>query len=136
MGAFATEIAEVTIINSDSKALGVGQVGNRFTSLSEIKVGSFEESQDAIRLVDAAISDVSTMRGELGAFQKNTLQMNQSNLRSELQNLQEAESVIRDTDFTAEIAKFTNEQIKQQAGTTVLGLANQTAQGILALLQA
>jgi flagellin len=136
VGAFAAEIAEITIINSDSKALGVGLVGNRFTSLSEIKVGSFEESQDAIRLVDAAISDVSSMRGEIGAFQKNTLQMNQSNLRSELQNLQEAESVIRDTDFTAEIAKFTNEQIKQQAGTTVLGLANQTAQGILALLQA
>ena len=82
-----------------------------------------------------AIATVTAARGTLGAFQKNTLLTTQSNLRSQLQNLQEAESTIRDTDYQTEIAKFTNEQIRSQAASTVLGLANQSSQSILSLLR-
>jgi len=125
VGAFSTNTETITVSTVDSSSLGI----------SSIQVSDLTASDAALQAVDAAISAVSAKRGELGAFQKNTLLTTQSNLRSQLQNLQEAESTIRDTDYQTEIAKFTNEQIRQQASSTVLGLANQSSQAILALLQ-
>ncbi len=100
-----------------------------------VLVDSATNATTALTAIDQAISDVATARGDLGAFQKNTLGATQSNLRSQLQNLQEAESSLRETDYNAEITKFTNEQIRNQASSTVLGLANQSAQSILSLLR-
>ena len=134
-GTFTQETAQIAINKFDSDSLGIGVTGSLYQKLSDIQIGTFDGAQDSIVVIDKSIEEVATMRGDIGAFQKNTLQMVQSKVRSELQNLQEAESTVRDTDFTTEIAKFTSEQIRQQASTTVLGLANQTAQGILSLLQ-
>lgn len=125
VGAFTTDVETYSIGHTDTTALGI----------SGISVTSYAVASAALSAIDVAIGSLSTTRGNLGAFQKNTLQATQSNLRSQLQNLQEAESQVRDTDFQTEIAKFTNEQIRNQAASTVLGLANQNAQGILALLQ-
>jgi flagellin len=112
-------------------ALGTN-ASNSFTSLSKIDVSNGSE---AIKVIDAAISDVSNLRGRLGAFQSNTLESNANNLRTSLENTTAAESVVRDTDFAQEIANFTKMQVQLQAGTTVLGNANQTTQLIAGLLR-
>ena len=92
-------------------------------------------AQDAIKVIDQAISDVSSIRGKLGAFQANTLESNANNLRATLENTTAAESIIRDTDFASEIATFTKLQTQLQAGATVLGNANQITSLVAALLQ-
>lgn len=137
VGAFENETATLSLGNFGTGSLGVGTAlssGNSVASVAVVSVTSQTGATDAIEVVDAAISQVANARGEIGAFQANTLERTQSNIRTELTNLQEAESTVRDTDFATEIAKFTNEQIRQSAATTVLGLANQNAQGILSLL--
>ena len=91
--------------------------------------------QDAIKVLDQAISDVTNVRGRLGATQQQTLDSNASNLRTTLENTTSAESVIRDTDFAAETANFTKSQVLAQAGATVLANANATAQLVLTLLK-
>ncbi len=135
-GAFSNETASFTVGALDSTHIGTGTANATVTDLSLADVTSAGSAAETLVAVDAAINQIVTARGDLGAFQKNTLQTTQSNLRSQLQNLQEAESSLRDVDYQQEIAKFTNEQIRQQASSTVLGLANQSSQSILALLQA
>lgn len=141
IGAFENETATLSIGRFASGDLGRGTTqGNgtaadQFTSLADINVSTFDRSTNSLLVVDQSIKEVANARGEIGAFQSNTLEATQRNTRSELQNLEEAESTVRDTDFASEIAKFTNEQIRQQSASTVLGLANQSAQAILALLQ-
>ena len=132
---FPQNRAEVTLNRATSDALGIGLLDNQFANLSQIDVRSVSGANDALLIIDAAIAEVATQRGTIGAFQKNTLETTQSNLRTQLVNLEDAESVLRDTDFTSEITAFTAEQIRQQASTTVLGLANQSALAILGLLQ-
>ncbi len=135
IGAFANDDASVTLNRSDTTALGIGTAGQQYSNLSELDIRTNSGANDAIIITDAAIRDVANLRGTIGAFQQNILQVTQSNLRTQLVNLQSAESVLRDTDFTSEITNFTNEQIRQQASTSVLALANQTATSILGLLQ-
>ena len=135
VGAFANDRASLTLSKSDSGALAIGVAGNQFSNLSQIDLRSVSAANDALAIVDAAIAEISTLRGTVGAFQQNTLEATQSNLRVQLLNLQDAESVLRDTDFTSEITNFTSAQIRQQAATAVLGLANQSSLSILNLLQ-
>jgi len=124
------------LINSMSATnLGTGVVGNIFNNLSEIDVTSAEHAQDAIEIIDKAIEQVSAKRGELGAFQKNTLESNTKNLQVAEENLVAAESVIRDTDFAREMAELTKNQILLQSGTAMLVQANQIPQVVLQLLQ-
>ena len=92
------------------------------------------KAQDTLAVVDQAIDEISNLRGTLGAFQQNTLEATASNLRATLENTVNAESIIRDTDFAEEISNFTKYQAMVQAGTNVLGNANQTSQLVLSLL--
>lgn len=134
IGANANQTAEISIGRVNPASLGVGVVGNQFGNLNQIDVTSSTGAQDALAVIDAAIDDISTLRGDLGAFQQNTLTSTANNLRTTLENTVNAESVIRDTDFAAEIANFTQQQVLVQAGTSVLGNANQLPQLVLALL--
>jgi flagellin len=86
-------------------------------------------------VLDQAITEVSVLRGRLGAFERNTLQTNSRSLQIGLENITSSESKIRDTDFAAETAAMTRAQILQQAGTSVLATANSSAQNVLRLLQ-
>ena len=90
-------------------------------------------AQDAIEVIDAAIDEVTNVRGELGAFQSNTLQTNVNSLRVTMENLTAAESTIRDVDFAAESAEFTRSNILIQASTSMLAQANQLPQNVLQL---
>lgn len=94
--------------------------------------GNYAEASD---ILDQAITEISVMRGRLGAFERNTLQTNVRSLQIGLENITASESKIRDTDFAAETAKLTRAQILNQAGTSVLATANSSAQNVLALLQ-
>lgn len=88
----------------------------------------------ASSILDAAIDEVAVIRGRLGAFEKNVLQTNVRSLQAAFENLSASDSKIRDADFAAETSALTRAQILQAAGTTVLGLANQSSQQVLSLL--
>jgi flagellin len=84
--------------------------------------------------IDAAIAEVSTGRGALGAVQ-NRLEHRLNNLATYQENLTSSESRIRDVDMAEEMTKFTKLGILQQAGTSMLAQANQGPQGVLSLLR-
>lgn len=92
-------------------------------------------AKQAGEIVAEAIRQVSVIRGRLGAFEKNTLDTNVNQLRITLENLTSAESTIRDLDFAQETSNLTRNQILVQAGTSILAVANQTPQNVLALLR-
>ena len=83
--------------------------------------------------IDAALSIVGSTRAELGAIQ-NRFQSTIRNLSNIAENVSEARSRIKDTDFATETAELTRNQILQQATTTVLSQANQRPQAALSLL--
>jgi flagellin len=91
-------------------------------------------AQAAGQVLDAAINDISVVRGRLGAFERNTIQTNIRALQIGIENIAASESKIRDADFAREIAALTRAQILTQAGTSVLATANVTAQNVLSLL--
>jgi len=88
----------------------------------------------AQNIVDSAIKDISTLRGRLGSFQKNTLETTINSLRVTNENLIAAESAIRDTDFASETANMTRSQILVQAATAALAQANYAPQNVLSLI--
>ncbi|MEM0915286.1 MAG: flagellin [Planctomycetota bacterium] len=93
------------------------------------------QARDAALILDAAVDEITTLRGRLGAFERNTLQTTLRSSQIALENLTSSESQIRDTDFAEETAQLTRAQILQQAGTQTLSIANSNAQSVLALLQ-
>lgn len=135
IGANANQTAKIAIDKASSNALGNNVAGVQFANLGAIDIRSQSGAQDAIKVIDQAINDVSNLRGRLGAFQQHTLESNANNLRTTLENTTNAESVIRDTDFAAETANYTKNQVLLQAGTTVLANANQIPQIALTLLR-
>lgn len=120
-------------------AVSTGNLGGDAGLLSALKSGgtgnvvngNLTEAQE---VVDSAIKQVSSLRGRLGAFQKNTLNATINNLGVALENTSAAESQIRDTDFAAETAMLTRQQIMTQAATQALAIANAQPQAVLALL--
>ncbi|RMH30259.1 MAG: flagellin [Planctomycetota bacterium] len=89
---------------------------------------------NAQKVVSQAIKDVSSLRGRIGAFQKNTIGATIRSLGVALENTTAAESAIRDADFAAETAGLTRNQILAQSATNVLSIANAQPQNVLALL--
>jgi flagellin len=104
-------------------------------SVKDIDVSSFKGAQDAIAVIDKAISDVSTIRASLGAFQTNVLQSNANSLSVSQQNLSASKSSITDADLAATVVQYTKDQILVQSSTSALSYANQQPQSILKLLQ-
>lgn len=88
----------------------------------------------AAAIVDQAISQIATLRGQLGALQANVLQSNIASQQTSLEQVTSAQSTIQDTDFAAETANLTRSQVLIQAGTSVLAIANSSPQSVLALL--
>jgi flagellin len=134
---------QVNITNQAS--IGIQNVASR--KLGDINVGFLNDlgSGNAANLVDGdlevaqkivnlAISQVSNLRGRIGAFQSNVIGATSRNLGVALENTSAAESSIRDTDFAAETAELTRSQILVNASTNVLGIANQQPNSVLSLL--
>ncbi|MBQ9444594.1 MAG: flagellin [Lachnospiraceae bacterium] len=98
-----------------------------------ISVKTTTTARAAIDNISAAIKLVSARRSELGAIQ-NRLEHTIKNLDNVVENTTAAESQIRDTDMASEMVKFSNNNILQQAGQSMLAQANQSNQGVLSLL--
>ncbi len=102
-------------------------------NLSTLAVDSHANARTSIEEIDKAIAGISSSRGSLGATQ-NRLESTVRNLQVTSENLAASESRIRDTDMAEEMVNFTKSQILQQAGTAMLGQANQIPQSVLRLL--
>lgn len=98
-------------------------------------VGGAVSGADLVKIVDESLARVSTLRGRLGAIQKNVIDTNISALGVALENISDARSDITDTDFAAESAQLTKSQILAQASISVLSIANQNPQQVLSLLR-
>jgi flagellin len=117
----------------------LGKAGTGF--LSSLKAGGDNnvvngDLTTAQKIIDEAIKQVSSLRGRLGAFQKNTVGATINSLGIALENTAAAESSIRDTDFAAETAALTRAQILAQAATQALAIANAQPTSVLALIGA
>jgi len=135
VGANHNQTVGISVKSATPETLARGIVNRTgYNSLADIDVRDFQGAQDAILMVDAAIDQISSARGELGAFQKNTLESNLSNIRIANENLVSSESVIRDVDMAKEMATFTRNQIMSQSATAMLAQANQVPQNVLQLL--
>ena len=113
---------------------GLQSASSTLTAISSLDISSVNGANQAINLVDGALSQVSSLRANLGAVQ-NRFQSTISNLSTTSENLSSARSRIRDADFAAETAELARVQILQQAGTSVLAQANASTQNVLALLR-
>ncbi|NQT38325.1 MAG: flagellin [Planctomycetes bacterium] len=114
----------------------LGGVAGRLYELRSGGTKSLEnDTNAAARVVEEVITQVTTLRGRLGAFQRTTLETNIRALADTLEALTAAESSIRDADFAAESANLTRAQILVQSGLSVLSIANQNPRNVLALLQ-
>ncbi|MTA13842.1 MAG: flagellin, partial [Actinobacteria bacterium] len=125
VGANANETVQLNITAVTLSALGI-------TSLDVTTDDTTRAA--AITALDGAITTVSTTRGNLGALQ-NRFESLITNLGVSTENIQAAESRIRDTDMAQEMVSFTRNQVLQQAGTAMLAQANQIPQSILSLLR-
>jgi flagellin len=131
VGANSGETLTVSLKSMDSASLGTTTGGN----VGSIDLtSSASAASDAIKTLDAAISDVSTFRGTLGATQ-NRLQHVVANLSVTQENLSASESRIADTDMASEMTNFSKQQILMQAGTSMLAQANSAPQAVLSLLR-
>lgn len=117
-------------LNTD---VGLGQVSSSSLELSLLSVTSASNALTALTSINAAIGSVTQGRGKLGAVQ-NRLARSISNLSISIENLQAAESGIRDADIAEEVALLTRNQILVQASTAMVGQANLLPQTILQLL--
>lgn len=107
-----------------------------FRSLDDLSVMTNQEAQDSLALIDTAIEEVASLRAELGAFQRNTLESNLNSLRISQENLTASESELGDADMAAEMSTFVRNQILMQSGTAMLAQANQVPKQVLQLLEA
>lgn len=125
----------------------IGVTNMQANNLGNQVVGFLSELQDGQRLslreknfiqaqkvVDEVITQVSVLRGRLGAFERNSLQTNIDQLQITAENLTSSQAVIRDTDFAEETSELTRAQILVQAGNSILAIANAQSQNVLSLL--
>lgn len=135
VGGNQNQSVSLNIGDIHSRRLASGMENNsRFANLSEVDLTDFQGAQDALLLIDQAVNQVTSLRGELGAFQKNTLESNLNNLRVAAENLVSSESVLRDVDMAQEMAEFTRHQIMSESATAMLAQANQMPNQVLQLL--
>lgn len=114
--------------------LAIKDMGSSALGVKDLKVGSHGESNVALKVIDAAISKVSSERSKLGATQ-NRLEHTINNLSTSSENLTAAESRIRDVDMAKEMMEQTKNSILSQAAQAMLAQANQQPQGVLQLLR-
>ena len=135
IGAEEGQMVSIDLPNVATTELEKG-VSNQsgFASLADVDVTTGQGAQDAMEVIDTAIEEIAVARGEMGAFQKNTLESNLTSLRIHTENLTAAESSIRDADIAVELAAFTRNQIMTQSATAQLAQANALPKNVMALL--
>jgi flagellin len=116
------------------KAQTKTNLGEDGVDISTVTVSTKAGAQSAIDTVNSAIISVSKSRSKMGAYQ-NRLEHTVANVDNAAENLQSAESRIRDVDMASEMMNYTKNSILQQAAQAMLAQANQAPQGVLELLR-
>jgi flagellin len=119
--------------SSQNISVGVSKMDSSALFVSGLKVTDAQSAGAAISAVGKAIENVSAERSKLGALQ-NRLEHTIANLGTSAENIQAAESRIRDVDMAAEMMEFTKANILNQAATAMLAQANMAPQSVLQLL--
>ena len=114
--------------------VNVGDMHSKALGLADLTIADQDGAAAAIQKIKDAINTVSSTRGDLGAIQ-NRLEHTQNNLSVMTENIQDAESTIRDTDVADEMMAYTKNNILIQSAQAMLAQANQVPQGVLQLLQ-
>jgi len=129
----AADVDAATGIVDPDFTNAAGVTAAKATYAADVAAG-LTATANPLAAVDAALATVDTMRGSLGAVQ-NRFDSVISNLGTTINNLVSSRSRIEDADYATEVSNMTRAQILQQAGTSVLAKANQSTQGVMALLQ-
>ncbi|EAO8181592.1 FliC/FljB family flagellin [Salmonella enterica] len=120
-GKYAAEVGSKAYVSAD------GKLTTTTTSKGSV-------TEDPLKALDNALSQVDALRSDLGAVQ-NRFDSTITNLGSTINNLSSARSRIEDADYATEVSNMSRAQILQQAGTSVLAQANQVTQNVLSLLR-
>ena len=129
------QMRRISVQSIDPEHLSKGVVNeSSFRNLSEIDVLNADAAQDSLLMIDEAIDEISSMRGNLGSFQRNSLEANLHGLRVSKENLTASESQLADTDMAQEMSDLVKNQILLSSGTAMLAQANQVPQSVIQLL--
>jgi len=123
-----------TAASYNQLSVDIGDMHCSSLGIASIDIGNQDDAQTAIDAIKKAINTVSDVRGTLGATQ-NRLEHTMNNLSVMTENIQDAESAIRDTDIAEEMMAYTKNNILVQSAQAMLAQANQVPQGVLQLLQ-
>ena len=126
VGANGSQSISFSISDMDATELGINDISS--------KVANHADATGAIETVQTALESVSTARSKLGALQ-NRLEHSIANADNTAENIQAAESRIRDVNMADEMVTYSKESILQQAAQAMLAQANQQTQGVLTLLR-
>ncbi|WP_236213466.1 flagellin [Metapseudomonas otitidis] len=110
------------------------QSSSTLNTVANVDISTADGAQRAIAVIDSALAAIDSQRADLGAVQ-NRFDNTISNLQNISENASAARSRIKDTDFAAETATLSKNQVLQQAGTAILAQANQLPQSVLSLLR-
>jgi flagellin len=130
VGANMDQNERIYIGTMTAQALGLQ---NTQGDVGTITIASPEEANQAIGSIDSALKQISQQRADLGAYQ-NRFEMAAEGVAIAAENLQAAESRIRDADMASEMVNYTKNQILSQAGNAMLAQANTRTQSVLQLL--
>jgi flagellin len=128
----STESYAVTGNDTSLASATTAQVST-LNAVGTVDINSQEGAQNALDVIDGAISQIDSQRATLGAIQ-NRFSHTISNLANIQENVSASRSRIQDTDFAIETANMTKNQILQQAGTSILAQANQIPQAAISLI--
>ena len=131
IGANVDQNARVYIGTMTAQSLGL--VGMQGDATAKLSISSPDSANMAIATLDSALTSVNKQRADLGAYQ-NRFEMAAKGIGVASENLQAAESIIRDTDMASEIVEYTKNQILTQSSVAMLAQANTQSQNVLPLL--
>jgi len=130
VGANMDQNARIYVGNMSATALGlIDSQGNE----GKLSIAAPEEANMAIGTIDAALRTVSKQRADLGAYQ-NRFEMAAQGVAIAAENIQAAESRIRDANMASKVVDYTRDSILSQSGTAMLAQANMRTQSVLQLL--
>ena len=135
IGEGANQTIAVTVVDMAANKIGVvGTGGSVVANLAAADLQTDANAQKAIQSVDAAIANVSSERGKLGAV-SNRLTSTMTNLDQVSVNLSASRGRIQDTDFASETGNLAKNQILQQAATAMIAQANASKSSVLSLVR-
>jgi flagellin len=130
IGANMDQRVNVFIGTMTAGALGLRELGSE----EIMSLAAPDDANRSIGTLDEALKKINKQRADLGAYQ-NRLDYTVTGIDIAAENLQAAESRIRDTDMASQMVEFTKNQVLTQAGTAMLAQANAQSQSVLSLLQ-